>query len=70
MDCNLRWPGLLGALLTILCLSTQLVIAEDVESPKDDIAAQIRADRGFRAQRSAQSEEGDTPGLTWRCYPQ
>jgi len=43
MDCNLRWPSLLGALLTILCLSTQLVIAEDVESPKDDISAQIRA---------------------------
>jgi hypothetical protein len=43
MDCNLRWPGLLGALLTTLCLSTQLVIAEELENPKDDIAAQIRA---------------------------
>jgi hypothetical protein len=43
MDSNLRWPGLLAGLLTTLCLSTQLAIAEDEQSPKDDIAAQIRA---------------------------
>ena len=43
MDCDWRWPRLLAGLLMTLCLSSQLVIAEDVESPKDDIAAQIRA---------------------------
>ena len=42
MDCDWRWPGLLAGLLMTLCLSSQLAIAEDVESPKDDIAAQIR----------------------------
>ena len=40
-----RRPGLQGGLLMTLCLSSQLVIAEDAESPKDDIAAQIRAHR-------------------------
>jgi len=40
MDRNWRW---LAGLLLTLCLSSQLAIAEDVESPKDDIAAQIRA---------------------------
>ena len=43
MDRDWRWPGLLTGLLMTLCLSSQLAIAQDVESPKDDIAAQIRA---------------------------
>ena len=43
MNCDWRCPGLLAGLLMTLCRPSQLVIAEDVESPKDDIAAQIRA---------------------------
>jgi len=72
MDCNLRWPGLLGALLTILCLSNQLVIAEDVESPKDEIAAQIRAqgyacDQPQSVTRDAQASKPDEEVWLLRC---
>jgi hypothetical protein len=52
MNCDWRWPGLLAGLLMTLCLSSQLVIAEDVESPKDDIAAQIRA-QGYACDEGA-----------------
>ena len=34
---------MLAGLLMTLCLSSQLAIAQGVESPRDDIAAQIRA---------------------------
>ena len=43
LDCDWRWLGLLAGLPMTLCLSSQLVIAEDAESPKDDISAQIRS---------------------------
>ena len=70
--------------LTILCLSTQLVIAEDVESPKDDIAAEIRAqgyacDQPRSVTRDAQAAgllepnwlptpDGQSYNLTYRFY--
>jgi hypothetical protein len=62
MDCDLRWPGPLAGLLMTLCLSSQLAIAQDVESPKDDIAAQIRAqgyacDQPQSATRDAQASK-------------
>ena len=64
MDCDWRLPGLLTGLLMTLCLSSQLAIAQDVESPKDDIAAQIRAqgyacDHPQSATRDAQASKPD-----------
>lgn len=72
MDCNLRCPGLLGALLTTLCLSTQLVIAEELENPKDDIAAQIRAqgyacDQPQSATRDPQASKPNEEVWILRC---
>src|SRR4029079_17037695 len=72
MDCNWRWPSLLGALLTILCLSTQLVIAADVDSTKDDLAAQIRDQAYGCAQpqsgtRDAQASKPDEEVWLLRC---
>ena len=72
MDCDWRWPGLLAGLLTTLCLSSQLVIAEDVESPKDDIAAQIRAqgyacDQPQSATRDPQASRPDEEVWLLRC---
>jgi hypothetical protein len=64
MDCN--WGWLAGLLLT-LCLSSQLAIAEDVESPKDDIAAQIRADQPQSATRDAQASRPDEEVWLLRC---
>jgi len=72
MDCNLRWPSLLGALLTILCLSTQLVIAEDVESPKDESQRKF-ALRGYACDqpqsvtRDAQASKPDEEVWLLRC---
>ena len=67
-----RRPGLLGGLLMTLCLSSQLVIAENVESPKDDIAAQIRAqgyacDLPQSATRDAQASKPDEEVWLLRC---
>jgi len=72
MDSNLRWPGLLAGLLTTLCLSTQLAIAEDEQSPKDDIAAQIRAqgyacDQPQSATRDVQASKPDEEVWLLRC---
>jgi hypothetical protein len=55
-----------------LCLSSQLVIAEGVESPKDDIAAQIRAqgytcDQPQSATRDAQASKPDEQVWLLRC---
>jgi hypothetical protein len=67
-----RRPRLLGGLLVTLCLSSQLVIAEDRESPKDDIAAQIRAqgyacDQPQSATRDAQASKPDEQVWLLRC---
>jgi hypothetical protein len=72
MDSNMRWPGLLAELLTTLCLSTQLAIAEDEQSPKDDIAAQIRAqgyacDQPQSATRDVQASKPDEEVWLLRC---
>ena len=72
MDCDWRWPGLLAGLLMTLCLSSQLAIAQDVESPKDDIAAQIRAqgyacDQPQSATRDAQASRPDEEVWLLRC---
>jgi hypothetical protein len=72
MDCNWRWPGLLTGLLMTLCLSSQLAIAQDVESPKDDIAAQIRAqgyacDQPQSATRDPQASRPDEEVWLLRC---
>jgi len=67
-----RRPSLLAGLLLTLCLSSQLAIAEDVESPKDDIAAQIRAqgyacDQPQSATRDAQASRSDEEVWLLRC---
>jgi hypothetical protein len=72
MDCHLRWPGLLTGLLMTHCLSSQLAIAQDLESPKDDIAAQIRAqgyacDQPQSAMRDAQASKPDEEVWLLRC---
>ena len=72
MDCDWRWPGLLTGLLMTLSLSSQLAIAEDVESPKNDIAAQIRAqgyacDQPQSATRDAQASRPDEEVWLLRC---
>jgi hypothetical protein len=72
MDCDWRWLGLLAGLPMTLCLSSQLVIAEDVESPKDDIAAQIRAqgyacDQPQSATRDAQASKPNEEVWILRC---
>ena len=69
MDCDWRW---LAGLLLALCLSSQLAIAQDVESPKDDIAAQIRAqgyvcDQPQSATRDAQASRPDEEVWLLRC---
>ena len=72
MDCDWRWLGLLAGLPMTLCLSSQLVIAEDVESPKDDIAAQIRSqgyacDQPPSATRDAQASKPNEEVWILRC---
>lgn len=72
MDCNCRWLGLLARLLVTLCLSTQLAIAEDAESPKDDIAEQIRrqgyaCDQPQSATRDIQASKPDEAVWLLRC---
>ena len=72
MDCDWRWPGLLPGVLMTLCLSSQLAIAQDVESPKDDIAAQIRAqgyacDQPQSATRDPQASRPDEEVWLLRC---
>jgi hypothetical protein len=54
------------------CLSSQLAIAQDLESPKDDIAAQIRAqgyacDQPQSAMRDAQASKPDEEVWLLRC---
>jgi hypothetical protein len=71
MDWGLRWTKLLAAAVMTLCLSAQ-VLAEDVESPKDDIAAQIRAqgyacDQPQSATRDAQASRPDEEVWLLRC---
>ena len=63
---------MLGGLLLTLGLSSQLAIAQDVESPKDDIAAQIRAqgyacDQPQSATRYAQASKPDEAVWLLRC---
>ena len=72
MDCDWRWPDLLSGLLMTLSLSSQLAIAENVESPKDDIAAQIRAqgyacDQPQSATRDPQASRPDEEVWLLRC---
>jgi hypothetical protein len=72
MDWDRRWPKLLAGVVITLCLSSQLAIAEDVESPKDDIAAQIRAqgyacDQPQSATRDAQASRPDEEVWLLRC---
>ena len=67
-----RRSGLLSGLLMTLCLSPQLAIAQDVESPKDDIAAQIRAqgyacDQPQSATRDPQASRPDEEVWLLRC---
>ena len=67
-----RRSGLLRGLLMTLCLSPQLAIAQDVESPKDDIAAQIRAqgyacDQPQSATRDPQASRPDEEVWLLRC---
>ena len=55
-----------------LCPSSQLAIAQDVESPKDDIAAQIRAqgyacDQPQSATRDSQASKPDEEVWLLRC---
>jgi hypothetical protein len=68
MDCHLRWPGLLTGLLMTHCLSSQLAIAQDLESPKDDIAAQIRA-QGYacdQPQSATRDAQASKPNASYR----
>ena len=72
MVCDWRSPGLLTGLLMTLCPSSQLAFAEDVESPKDDIAAQIRAqgyacDQPQSATRDTQTSRPDEEVWLLRC---
>ena len=72
MDRDWRSLGLLSGFLMTLSLSTQLAIAEDVASPKDDIAAQIRAqgyacDQPQSATRDAQASKSDEEVWILRC---
>jgi hypothetical protein len=71
MDSDRRWPKLLAGVVMTLCLSAQ-ALAEDVESPKDDIAAQIRAqgyacDQPQSATRDAQASKPDEEVWLLRC---
>jgi hypothetical protein len=64
-------PKLVAGVVITLCLSAQ-AIAEDVESPKDDIAAQIRAqgyacDQPQSATRDAQASKPDEEVWLLRC---
>jgi hypothetical protein len=56
----------------MLCLPSGLAIAEDMESPQDDIAAQIRAqgytcDQPQGATRDAQASKPDEAVWLLRC---
>ena len=67
-----RRPGLLGGFLMTLSLSSQLAIAQAVESPKDDIAAQIRAqgyacDQPQSATRDPKASKPDEEVWLLRC---
>jgi hypothetical protein len=71
MDRDRRWPKLLTGVVITLCLSAQ-AIAQDVESPKDDIAPQIRAqgyacDQPQSATRDAQASRPDEEVWLLRC---
>ena len=71
MGWNWRCSGLAG-LLAMLCLPSELAIAEDMESPQDDIAAQIRAqgytcDQPQGATRDAQASKPDEAVWLLRC---
>ena len=71
MECDWRWAGAPAGLL-VLCLSFQAAIAEDAESPKDDVAAQIRAqgfpcDQPQSATRDAQASKPDATVWLLRC---
>jgi hypothetical protein len=71
MDWNWRCSGLAG-FLAMLCLPPELAIAEDMESPQDDIAAQIRAqgytcDQPQGATRDAQASKPDEAVWLLRC---
>ena len=71
MDCDWRWAGASAGLL-VLCLSFQAASAADAESPKDDVAAQVRAqgfpcDQPQSATRDAQASKPDEPVWLLRC---
>ena len=71
MDWDLRWLKLLAGVIMTLSFSAQ-AIAEDVESPKDDIAAQIRAqgyacDQPQSATRNIQASKPDEEVWLLRC---
>jgi hypothetical protein len=71
MDWDRRWPKLLAGVVTTFCLSAQ-AIAKDAESPKDDIAAHIRAqgyacDQPQSATRDAQASKPDEEVWLLRC---
>ena len=72
MDCDWRCPGLLAGFLVMLCLPPELAVAGDVDSPQDDIAAQIRAqgytcDQPQGATRDAQASKPDEAVWILRC---
>ena len=65
-------PGLLAGLMMALCVSSVLAIAQDGEGPKDDIAAQIRAqgypcDQPQSATRDVQASKPDEAVWLLRC---
>ena len=71
MDWDLTWPKLLAGVIMTLSLSAQ-AIAEDIESPKADIAAQIRAqgyacDQPQSATRDVQASKPDEEVWLLRC---
>lgn len=72
MTCNLRRRGVLVGLLTAVCLFTQSAFAEDADSAKDDIAAQIRrqgyaCDQPQSATRDTQASKPDEAVWVLRC---
>jgi hypothetical protein len=71
MNWDLTWPKLLAGVMMSLSLSAQ-AIAQDVETPKDDIAAQIRAqgyacDQPQSATRDVQASKPDEEVWLLRC---
>lgn len=72
MDCHWKWYGSSVGFLMTTCLASQLVIAEDVEDPKEDIAAQIRhqgytCEQPQSATRDSQASKPDEAVWLLQC---